>query len=100
MAILQASVFGMTGMMPGKYTAASMTGMGLSGAFIGVVRVIILLIWPDVTNSKSNDAMLGAIIYFVISSIVSLLCVAGFIVNSLLDSAPHQTAFLRVPPQP
>ena len=36
MAILQASVFGMTGMMPGKYTAASMTGMGLSG--IGAVR--------------------------------------------------------------
>lgn len=82
MAILQASVFGMTGMMPGKYTTASMTGMGLSGTFIGVVRVIILFIWPDVTNKNSNDALLGAIVYFVISAIVSFACVLGFIVRS------------------
>ena len=81
MAILQASVFGMTGMMPGKYTAASMTGMGLSGTMIGVVRVIILFIWPDVTNKNSNDALLGAIVYFVISAIVSFSCVVGFIVR-------------------
>ena len=84
MAILQASVFGMTGMMPGKYTAASMTGMGLSGTMIGVVRVIILFIWPDVTNKNSNDALLGAIVYFVISAIVSLSCVVGFIVSKCL----------------
>ena len=47
MAILQASVFGMTSMMPGKYTGAVMTGMGLSGASIGIIRVIILLILPN-----------------------------------------------------
>ena len=51
MAILQASVFGMTGMMPGKYTGAAMTGMGLSGASIGIIRVIILLIFPNVQDT-------------------------------------------------
>lgn len=89
MAILQASVFGMTGMLPAKYTSAAMTGMGLSGTMIGIVRVIILFIWPNVTDKKSDDALLGAIIYFVISAIVSLSCVIGFIVRIFSNLASH-----------
>ena len=101
MAILQASVFGITGMMPGKYTAASMTGMGLSGAFIGIVRVIILLIWPNVTDSNSNDALIGAIIYFIISAIVSLVCILGFIVScKIITLASYKTAFFIISSKP
>ena len=47
MGILQTSLFGLVGLLPGKYTMALMTGLALSGVSIGTVRIITLAIWSN-----------------------------------------------------
>ena len=70
MSVLQTSIFGLVGSLPGKYTGAVMTGLALSGVFMGTIRIITLAIWSDVNNETTS--LIGAIIYFVIAGIINV----------------------------
>ena len=54
-------------MLPGKYMGAVMFGNGLSGISLNVCRAITLIILP-------NDYYTGALIYFILASVILLVC--------------------------
>lgn len=67
--MVQATVFGLAGQLPGKYTAALMIGNGVSGIFSNAVRVIFLLVLPGDKNMFAS-----AFIFFSISALFLLVC--------------------------
>lgn len=85
MSILQTSVFGLVGSLPGKYTGAVMTGLALSGVFIGTIRIITLGIWSDVNNETTS--LIGAIIYFVIAGIINVASLFAYHVSLPFDAS-------------
>lgn len=42
-AVFQGGLFGLTGMMPFKYTGAVMTGQGIGGTFAAVANIVAIL---------------------------------------------------------
>ena len=73
-AILQASVFGLGGMLPFKYTIAIMGGNGVAGLLIGIARMICLFAFGE----NQDKVWLGTLIYFIIALIIVLTGVVGF----------------------
>lgn len=65
-------------MLPGKYMGAVMFGNGLSGIAINTLRAICLLIFPP--DSKTNNAYYGALVYFILASILLIICAFSFVV--------------------
>lgn len=45
--MVQASVFGLGGVLPGKYMGAIMFGNGISGISMNLLRIIFILTLPD-----------------------------------------------------
>ena len=75
--IVQGSVFGLAGMLPGKYMGAVMFGNGLSGITINVVRAICLSIFPPKTGSNNN--FYGALVYFILAAVILVFASVAFI---------------------
>jgi hypothetical protein len=59
---MQSSIFGLGGILPGKYMGAIMFGNGLSGIFISLIRGICLLFIP-------SHLFLNDLIYFIIAGL-------------------------------
>ena len=84
-AILQASVFGLGGLLPFNYTIAIMAGNGVIGLLLGAVRMICLACFPAGEKGEWEGTML----YFVIALVLVLAGIAGFFLlkrNSLVKS--------------
>lgn len=80
MAILMTSVFGLLGVLPGKYTGTAMTGLAFSGVFIGTFRIITLAIWSDEDRSETTE-LIGALIYFGVSALICVGALISFFVS-------------------
>jgi hypothetical protein len=65
--VVQSSTYALGGILPPKYMGAIMFGQGLSGITINVLRAICLLAIPD-------NKFLGALIYFIITALILVLC--------------------------
>jgi hypothetical protein len=74
--IVQGSVFGLGGMLPGKYMGAVMFGNGLSGIAINFLRAICLAIFPP--KEGSNNSFYGALVYFILAAILLIICAVCF----------------------
>lgn len=70
--ILQSQVFGLAGILPGKYTGAIMFGQGLSGILMNLLRLVFVLTLP------SNSLYLQAQIFFTLSGFALLGCAYSF----------------------
>jgi equilibrative nucleoside transporter 1/2/3 len=75
--IVQGSVFGLAGMLPGKFMGAVMFGNGLSGISINVMRAVCLSIFPPKTGSNNN--FYGALVYFILAAILLVFSSFAFI---------------------
>jgi hypothetical protein len=60
--VMQSSIFGLGGILPGKYMGAIMMGNGFSAIFISMLRGICLLLIP-------NRLFLSVLIYFIIAAL-------------------------------
>jgi hypothetical protein len=85
--IVQGSVFGLGGMLPGKYMGAIMFGNGLSGITLNVLRAITLAVYPPVKGSDNNYK--GSLIYFILAAIILVICAIGMIIFIRLPFAQY-----------
>jgi hypothetical protein len=85
--IVQGSVFGLGGMLPGKYMGAVMFGNGLSGISLNILRAITLAAWPPVTGSSNSYK--GALVYFILASVILVICAVGFVIFNRLPFAQY-----------
>ena len=85
--IVQGSVFGLGGMLPGKYMGAIMFGNGLSGITLNVLRAITLAVYPPVAGSDNNYK--GSLIYFILASVILVICAIGMVVFMRLPLAQY-----------
>ena len=69
-AIGQTTVFGLGGMLPGKYTNAIMAGNGMAGVGLNVIRIICLASFP----LTDTGLFLSSLIYFIVAAVVLLIC--------------------------
>lgn len=77
---VQGGIYGFAGIFPFKYTGAVMFGNGLSGLSMNVFRMMTLGIFPPKNNPSSSDntAFIGALVYFVIASLIVVCCILGY----------------------
>lgn len=78
----QGGVFGFAGIFPPQYTGAVMFGNGFSGLVMNVFRMGTLVAFPpkDLEEGETDDtAFIGCLIYFVISSLILILCIFGYL---------------------
>jgi hypothetical protein len=64
--VMQSSIFGLGGILPGKYMGAIMMGNGFSAIFISMLRGICLLLIPD-------RLFLSVLIYFIIAALTMVM---------------------------
>ena len=64
--VMQSSIFGLGGILPGKYMGAIMMGNGFSAIFISMLRGICLLLIP-------NRLFLSVLIYFIIAALTMVM---------------------------
>uniref|UniRef100_A0A146WTV5 Equilibrative nucleoside transporter 1 n=1 Tax=Fundulus heteroclitus TaxID=8078 RepID=A0A146WTV5_FUNHE len=69
-AILQSSLFGLTGILPASYTTPIMSGQGLAGTFAAFSMICALA-----TGSELQDSAFG---YFITACVVILLAIASY----------------------
>ena len=75
--VVQGSVFGIAGMLPGKFMGAVMFGNGLSGITINFLRAICLLIFPP--KADSDNSFYGAMVYFVLAAVILVISSLAFV---------------------
>jgi equilibrative nucleoside transporter 1/2/3 len=75
--IVQGSVFGLAGMLPGRFMGAVMFGNGLSGITINILRAICLAIFPP--KLGSNNSFYGAMVYFVLAAVILMISSFAFL---------------------
>nr|XP_023690178.1 equilibrative nucleoside transporter 2-like isoform X2 [Paramormyrops kingsleyae] len=68
-AVLQGSLFGLVGQLPGKYSAVFMSGQGLAGTFAAVAILITIA-----SGVNANRAALGYFITPCVGTLITLLC--------------------------
>lgn len=73
-AILQSTLFAFGAMFPPAYTQAIMAGNGWSGVIVSATRMIIKAVFP----SNKDGYRDGAIVYFSISGLVTLICIVTY----------------------
>lgn len=76
--IVQGSVFGLAGMLPGKYMGAVMLGNGLSGISLNILRAITIGIFPPRKGSDNNFK--GSLVYFILAAIILVAAAFGMVV--------------------
>ena len=67
---MQSSIFGLGGILPGKYMGAIMMGNGFSAIFISMLRGICLILIP-------KQLFLSVLIYFIVSALCMV--IAAFV---------------------
>ena len=79
--MLQLSLYGLTGPLPPRYTAALNSGCGLSGVVICVCRAISLVALPPSSNPKYRDPNLfsGALMYLCLAAFILVMSVVGIL---------------------
>lgn len=75
--IVQGSVFGLAGMLPGKFMGAVMFGNGLSGMAINMMRAVCLSIFPPKDGSDNN--FYGALVYFILAAVLLIFSAVAFV---------------------
>ena len=68
--VMQSSIFGLGGILPGKYMGAIMMGNGFSAIFISMLRGICLILIP-------KQLFLSVLIYFIVSALCMV--IAAFV---------------------
>ena len=80
-AILQASVFGLGGVLPFRFTIAIMAGNGVVGLGIGCIRMICLAAFSGVKDVVKGE-WYGTIVYFSITTVLVLCGLFGLVAIS------------------
>jgi Nucleoside transporter len=100
---VQGSVFGLAGMLPGKFMGAVMFGNGISGIAINAMRAICLAIFPPIKGS--SNSFYGALVYFILAAVLLIISSFAFVyfiklpvVQYYVKKATHEkmNAFRRV----
>ncbi|CAN0410883.1 unnamed protein product [Lampetra planeri] len=78
-AVLQASLFGLVGLLPVPYTTALMSGQGIAGVF-AALSMISAMIWAQ----EERDSVFG---YFVTACVVTLVAIVAYLSLSHLVSS-------------
>eukprot|EP01125_Pyxidicula_operculata_P007384 TRINITY_DN2515_c0_g1_i1.p1 TRINITY_DN2515_c0_g1~~TRINITY_DN2515_c0_g1_i1.p1 ORF type:complete len:432 (-),score=87.27 TRINITY_DN2515_c0_g1_i1:18-1313(-) len=76
-AVLIGSSFGVIAALPPEYTGALMSGQGLAGVFVGVLKLLMNFWWFPIAENDPNKSTIiseSGVIYFGISSWVILIC--------------------------
>jgi hypothetical protein len=68
---MQATIFGLAGIMPFRYIAVAMLGCGLSGIVCNIVRTITLLAFSD-------SPKMSAYIFFFVAAFYCFICAAAY----------------------
>ncbi|KAI5611549.1 equilibrative nucleoside transporter 1 [Silurus asotus] len=76
-AILQGSLFGLAGLLPGSYTAPIMSGQGLAGTFAAFSMICAIA-----SGSTLQDSAFG---YFIMACVVILLAIVSYILLPRMD---------------
>lgn len=81
-AILQGGMFGLVGRLPPMYVQAVMGGQGLAGLVVSIVGLVTAFFAPtgDVCKQEYTDLKPSAFVYFAVSCVMLLACVAGYLV--------------------
>lgn len=73
--ILNSTGFGLAGLFPPKYMQAVMSGQGVAGLTISILRIISKASF----SSDEEGNRKSAILYFSLSSLIVLCCIAGYL---------------------
>lgn len=92
-AIAEASVYGLTGMLPKQYSNAYVIGLGASGVIVSALRMLCLAFFPNDEDGlrKSTE------VYYIISGILLLICIA---VQFHVMKNPEVIKYTNGEPQP
>ncbi|EDO37568.1 predicted protein [Nematostella vectensis] len=82
-AVYQGGLFGLSGMMPAKYTGAVMTGQGIGGTFAALASIIFTAIWGQ------DDPITVGFGYFLSAVVMLFLCIITYILLPSLNFARH-----------
>lgn len=85
-AVYAQSIFGLAGAFPALYTQALMSGNGASGLCVALLRLVMILAYPTVSD---KEARYSAIIFFIISTVICVACLVAFFVLKTLPFAQH-----------
>eukprot|EP01100_Stratorugosa_tubuloviscum_P015315 TRINITY_DN86_c3_g1_i1.p1 TRINITY_DN86_c3_g1~~TRINITY_DN86_c3_g1_i1.p1 ORF type:complete len:415 (-),score=165.38 TRINITY_DN86_c3_g1_i1:75-1319(-) len=98
-AILFGSVLAIAALFPIKYTSAAMTGSGVAGVIIGILRIITKLIWDSDFEGNRNSAIL----FFSLSAAIMVASVSEYFLlqkvefsRYYLDAAAMQMQSIRI----
>ncbi|XP_031561564.1 equilibrative nucleoside transporter 1-like isoform X2 [Actinia tenebrosa] len=80
-AVFQGGLFGLTGMMPFKYTGAVMTGQGIGGTFAALANIAALF--------GGKDAISSGFGYFFSAVVVLFICLISYILLPQLEFARY-----------
>lgn len=84
--ILQGSIFGLAGSLPGKYMVITMAGNGMAGVLVSIIRVVSKWIVERGGGKPSLSALtISTSIYFFICSFVLFTCFVTFIFLARTD---------------
>ncbi|CAL4062972.1 unnamed protein product [Meganyctiphanes norvegica] len=87
-AIWQGGIFGLAGMFPGKFMTATMTGMGISGVFAAVARIVSL--------AAGADPVECAFIYFLIAVVFMILTLVVYLLLTKMDYYKHYSTYEKI----
>ena len=68
--IFQGALFGVAGVVGGKYTQAIMMGQGMAGIFVAVANIL--------TKIGQNDVRASALAYFIVACVVIIISVVAY----------------------
>ncbi|KAK3751849.1 hypothetical protein QZH41_009669 [Actinostola sp. cb2023] len=80
-AVFQGGLFGLTGMMPFKYTGAVMTGQGIGGTFAAIANIV--AIWGG------KDPISSGFGYFLSAVVLLFICLICYILLPTIKFARH-----------
>eukprot|EP00163_Fabomonas_tropica_P020882 TRINITY_DN367_c0_g1_i3.p1 TRINITY_DN367_c0_g1~~TRINITY_DN367_c0_g1_i3.p1 ORF type:complete len:404 (+),score=89.65 TRINITY_DN367_c0_g1_i3:287-1498(+) len=86
--IVLPSVCGLAALFPASYIGATMSGVGVGGLIVGIIRVVTKISLPN----NPDGVRTGSYIYFFIGAFLMLLCILGFFA---LGRVPYGRYHLR-----
>lgn len=87
--MLFGTVLGLVAFFPSEYTAAVMSGNGVAGILVGLIRIFTKLAFSDTEEGLRNSSVL----YFVIGAIIVGVCAFAFL---FLTKNPFATYYLAM----
>ena len=88
--VVQSTTYGLAGMFPGKYMGAVMLGNSCSGLSLNAIKAVCLGAFPSSEDKPDND-FYGAVVYFVIATVIVVLCALGMFVFQRLQFTQYYT---------